>query len=115
MGEPGRQLPVGLTPSAYPADLAARDRFVVERRGPRRLQNPWKYQGFVVEDERTAQGSVARVATVFLTGRECPWRCVMCDLWQFTTTDDTPVGAIPTQVALARQAREGGRSSFRPE
>ena len=48
-------------------------------------------------------GHIARTATVFLTGRECPWRCAMCDLWQYTTADDTPRGAIPAQVAAARE------------
>ena len=42
------------------------------------------------------------MATVLLTGRECPWRCAMCDLWTFTTASDTPAGAIPAQVAAAR-------------
>ena len=58
----------------------------------------------VFEEERSAEGGVARVATVFLTGRECPWRCVMCDLWQHTTLDDTPAGATAAQVAAARHA-----------
>ena len=31
------------------------------------------------------QGGRARMATVLLTGRECPWRCAMCDLWTYTT------------------------------
>jgi radical SAM enzyme (TIGR01210 family) len=88
----------------YPAAGDARDRFVLERRGPQRLHDPWTYQGLVVEEERTAGGTMALVATVFLTGRECPWRCVMCDLWRYTTTSDTPAGAIATQIAAARQA-----------
>jgi radical SAM enzyme (TIGR01210 family) len=46
------------------------------------------------------------VATVFLTGRECPWRCAMCDLWRYTTPADTPPGAIPAQIAAARVALE---------
>jgi archaeosine synthase beta-subunit len=93
-------------PSAgtYPATASARDRFVLERRGPRIEHDPWRYQGLVVEDERTEQGSRARVATVFLTGRECPWRCAMCDLWRYTTVDDTPAGTIPAQVMAARSA-----------
>jgi hypothetical protein len=65
----------------YPAVPAERDRFVLDRRPPRVVRDPWKAQGLVVEDERTAEGRAARSATVFLTGRECPWRCVMCDLW----------------------------------
>ena len=27
----------------------------------------------------------------------------MCDLWRYTTTTDTPPGAIPAQVAAARE------------
>jgi radical SAM enzyme (TIGR01210 family) len=42
------------------------------------------------------------VATVFLTGRECPWRCTMCDLWKYTIAADTSQGAIPAQIAGAR-------------
>src|ERR1700730_363042 len=89
----------------------ARDRFVLDRRGPRTPHHPWRYQNLIVEDKLTAEGPIARVATVFLTGRECPWRCVMCDLWQYTITTDTPAGAIPAQVAAARQALEQQRDS----
>ena len=88
----------------YPASAGARDRFVLDRRGQRPLHDAWRYQGLAVEEERAADGSIARVATVFLTGRECPWRCAMCDLWQYTTGADTPAGAIPAQVAAARRA-----------
>jgi hypothetical protein len=86
---------------AYPAGASARDRFVVERRGPRPAHDPWQYQDVIVEDERTAEGTPARVATVFLTGRECLWRCAMCDLWRYTTPADTPAGSIPRQIAAA--------------
>ena len=85
----------------YPQSSAERDRFVLSRRRPRPALDPWQYQNLLVEDERTAEGLVAPVATVFLTGRECPWRCAMCDLWQHTTEDDTPRGAIAAQVAAA--------------
>jgi radical SAM enzyme (TIGR01210 family) len=89
---------------SYPDTAAARDRFVVDRRGAREARDPWRHQGVIVEDERAEDGTIARVATVFLTGRECPWRCVMCDLWRYTIEEDTPVGAIPAQVAAAREA-----------
>ena len=88
----------------YPATASARDRFVLERRSPRPPHDPWRSQGLIVEDERTAEGNRARIATVLLTGRECPWRCAMCDLWTYTTASDTPRGAIPAQVAAARAA-----------
>lgn len=88
-------------PAAYPAIHAERDRFVIDRRPPRPPLDPWRPQGLHVEAERTADGRTALVATIFLTGRECPWRCVMCDLWRFTTDTDTPRGALPAQIREA--------------
>jgi radical SAM enzyme (TIGR01210 family) len=93
--------------AAYPATPAARDRFVAGQRPARALHDPWRYQDLIVEDERAQDGRIDRVATVFLTGRECPWRCVMCDLWRYTTAAETPPGAIPAQVAAARRALAG--------
>jgi radical SAM enzyme (TIGR01210 family) len=90
----------------YPDAASTRDRFVLERRGPRPAHNPWQYQGLIVEDERTASGGRARTATVLLTGRECPWRCAMCDLWAFTTESDTPADAIPAQIRAAQASLE---------
>lgn len=89
-------------PGAFPDTPDGRDRYVLERRGERPRHDPRRYQGLIVEDERTADGGRARIATVLLTGRECPWRCTMCDLWRYTTVEDTPRGAIPAQVADAR-------------
>ena len=41
------------------------------------------------------------VATVFLTNRECPWTCLMCDLWQNTLEETVPAGTIPEQIRKA--------------
>jgi hypothetical protein len=92
----------------YPAATADRDRFILNRRSGRPEHDPWRYQNLIVEDEVTAEGRSARIGTVFLTGRECPWHCAMCDLWLHTTISDTPPGAIPAQLAAARKvlARE---------
>jgi radical SAM enzyme (TIGR01210 family) len=62
---------------------------------------PW---AFLAEDERSAAGHVVKVATIFLTNRECPFRCLMCDLWKNTTDETVPAGAIAEQIdhALAR-------------
>jgi archaeosine synthase beta-subunit len=89
-------------PMPFPSDSRDRDRFVMERRSPRPSHDPWRYQNLIVEDERAADGRLARVATVLLTGRECPWRCVMCDLWRGTIGSDTPPDAIPRQIETAR-------------
>ena len=95
--------------TAYPDAPAARDRFIIDLRGPRPQHDPRRFQDLSIEDEPTERGDIARVGTIFLTGRECPWRCAMCDLWRFTTRDDTPAGAIPEQIAAALRAwRERG-------
>jgi radical SAM enzyme (TIGR01210 family) len=97
----------------YPATHTARDRFILNRRGPRKLHDPWRYQDLVVEDELTFARTPAPTATVFLTGKECAWRCVMCDLWRYTTTENTPLGAIPAQIVDARRVLQTRRQPFR--
>jgi radical SAM enzyme (TIGR01210 family) len=86
----------------YPLVIGDLDRFVLDRRGTRAAHDPWKYQGLIVEEERAANGERSRAATILLTGRECPWRCTMCDLWKYTTVGDTPAGAIAAQIKAAR-------------
>ena len=46
-------------------------------------------------------GEVEDVATVFLTNRECPWRCLMCDLWRNALEETVPPGAIAAQIEFA--------------
>ena len=82
----------------YPQDLRGRNRWVLAQRPPRNVLDPWKPYGFFIEDELSDESKVVKVATVLLTNRECPWRCVMCDLWRNTLTETVPLGAIPTQI-----------------
>ncbi|MBK7973443.1 MAG: radical SAM protein [Deltaproteobacteria bacterium] len=62
---------------------------------------PGRHQGVLREREPDARGGLRAVATVFVTNHECPWRCVMCDLWRYTTTTATPPGAITAQLEAA--------------
>ena len=62
---------------------------------------------------------MAPIATILLTNRECPWRCLMCDLWRNTLTESVSIGAIPEQIAFAlahlpaaRQAKLYNSGSF---
>ena len=88
-------------PSSYPPADLERDRWILEQRPPREVRDPQKPQAFFVEDEAAASGEIIPVATIFLTNRECPWRCVMCDLWRNTLTTSVPRGAIPAQIDCA--------------
>jgi uncharacterized Fe-S cluster-containing MiaB family protein len=80
------------------------DQFILNARGPRNPVDPSVPYAWLVEPEPTAAGTVEDVATIFLTNRECPFRCLFCDLWKNTTEDRVPRGAIPGQIdyALAR-------------
>jgi radical SAM enzyme (TIGR01210 family) len=86
------------TPEPYPEQAAERDAWILARRSGRNALDPRKPYAYLVEDERAEDGQVVPVATLFLTNRECPWRCLMCDLWQNTLTEKLPPGAIPEQI-----------------
>jgi archaeosine synthase beta-subunit len=77
------------------------DAWILARRGPKNAVDPLRPYAYLLEPERTAEGMVEDVATIFLSNRECPFRCLMCDLWKYTTDERVPDGAIPTQIALA--------------
>lgn len=85
----------------YPASAAERDAWILAQRGPRNSLDPFRPAAFLVEEEPDAYGTVIPIATIFLTNRECPWRCVMCDLWKNTLAESTPPGAIPAQIEFA--------------
>src|SRR5690606_4629594 len=80
------------------------DAAIVAARPRRNAVSPWEPYAHCVEDECGPGGVVEPVATLFLTNRECPFRCVMCDLWKNTLTERVPPGAIPAQIdhALSR-------------
>jgi radical SAM enzyme (TIGR01210 family) len=77
------------------------DADVLAARPSKNRVDPRRPYAFLVEPERSAAGRVVDVATVFLTNRECPFRCVMCDLWRNTLDVPTPSGAIPQQIEYA--------------
>jgi hypothetical protein len=76
--------------------------WITAQRPPRLAAlDPFKPHGFFLEEERAASGQIASSATILLTNKECPWRCLMCDLWKNTTTQTVPPGAIPRQIDYA--------------
>jgi hypothetical protein len=77
------------------------DAAILAARPAKNAVDPTKPYAFLVEPERTARGMVEDVATILLTNRECPFRCLMCDLWENTTDETVPAGSIPAQIDYA--------------
>ncbi len=104
----------------YPESAQERDRWILAQRAnlkrenpeqPARSElNPQRPYAFLVEEELSQRGDLVPVATVFLTNRECPWRCLMCDLWRNTLTQSVPPGAIPAQIDYALERLEAARA-----
>ncbi len=86
---------------AYPSTDRERDRWILERRPERNRLDPSRPYAALVEEEAAENGEVVSVATIFLTNRECPWRCLMCDLWKNTLAEPAPPGAIAAQIRAA--------------
>jgi radical SAM enzyme (TIGR01210 family) len=89
--------------AAYPSSAVERTRWILERRGPRNPLSREQPHACLLEEERTASGAIAKVATLFLTNRECPWKCAMCDLWRNTTRQTVVPGEIPAQIRRGLQ------------
>ena len=87
------------------------DAEIVAARPEKAAVDPAEPYAYLVEPERTARGTVEDVATVFLTNRECPFRCLMCDLWKHTTDETVPDGAIPAQIDFALDRLAPARTS----
>src|SRR5437660_8466016 len=94
--------------AAYPELARDRDAWIVARRAARNTVDSHRPYAFHVEEELSDKGGIVSVATIFLTNRECPWRCLMCDLWKNTLTETVPAGAVPAQIDYALdQCRAG--------
>jgi len=83
------------------ASIQPDDSWILAQRPAKNPVNPWQPYAYFVEAERTANGQIENVAAIFLANRECPFRCLMCDLWKNTTAQRVPAGAIPKQIQWA--------------
>src|SRR6266536_1637486 len=101
-----RATSIVITP--YPAQPRERDRWIVAHRTRTNQLDPFRPHAFLLEQERAESGEAVSVATIFLTNRECPWRCLMCDLWKNTLPETVPPGAIPAQIDHALAELKGG-------
>src|SRR5688572_16212132 len=74
------------------------DAEIIERRGVKNRLDPNRPYSFFVEQEVSRFGVFEDVAVVLLTNRECPFHCLMCDLWKNTLDEKVPPGAISRQI-----------------
>lgn len=85
----------------YPNTALQRDQWILAKRGGKNSLDPQFPYAFLWEEECGNQQKPISTATIFLTNRECPFRCLMCDLWQNTLDRSVPVGAITKQIQFA--------------
>ena len=88
----------GATPDPYPESSSERDAWIVGRRPQRNVVTSDRAYSAFVEGEVDEKGVLRNVATVLLSNRECPYRCLMCDLWKNTLEQSVPPGAIRAQI-----------------
>lgn len=77
------------------------DEQILQLRPSKNKVEPNRPYAFLVESERSESGRVEDVLTVFLTNRECPFRCLYCDLWKNTLDERLSPGMIPEQIRFA--------------
>ena len=92
------------------SDTGQSDRnLIISLRGSKNSVDPYKPYAWMVEKERTPSGAIEDTGIIFLTNRECQFRCLMCDLWRNTTDDRVPPGAITRQIEWALEKMPGVR------
>ena len=86
--------------SKFP-DFRIDNQWINSRRGKKNTVIPNRPYDYFVEHECGTPGIIDDVTTILLTNNECPFRCLMCDLWRNTTDKSVKAGAIPAQIKYA--------------
>ncbi len=82
-------------------EVIINDKWIVSNRGKKNKVDLHRPYAWLVEKEPTISKKIEDTAIIFLTNRECPFHCLMCDLWKNTSDISVPVGAIPNQIEWA--------------
>lgn len=70
-------------------------------RSGKAIIDPFRPVAAFAEQELGPDGTLQRSATILIANRECPFRCIYCDLWKHTLDEPTPEGAVPRQIDVA--------------
>lgn len=82
-------------------DFEINDKWILSYRGKKNPVDPSRPYLYLSEKERTMEGVVEDTSVIFITNRECPYHCLMCDLWKNTTSDPVAPGMVPGQIEWA--------------
>jgi len=82
-------------------DLRIDNQWITSPRGNKNEVDPIRPYHYFVEQEFLKPGAIDDVSTILLTNSECPFSCLMCDLWKNTTNKPVEGGAIPAQINYA--------------
>ncbi len=74
---------------------------IASLRAKKKRLDPFIPYHFLHEQEPGLSGDIESVNTIFLTGKECAFKCLMCDLWKNTLDAPLPAGAIMRQIDYA--------------
>lgn len=80
------------------------DSWILSKRGKKNHVDAGTPYAWMIEKERTSSGEIEDVAIIFLTNRECPFHCLMCDLWKNTLDSKILPGSIPLQIEKALES-----------
>lgn len=83
------------------SEAISNNNWIVSKRGTKNLVDQNRPYAWLVEKERNISGKIEDTAIIFLTNKECSFKCLMCDLWKNTTNQPVPIGAIPKQIEWA--------------
>ncbi|MEC9092569.1 MAG: radical SAM protein [Planctomycetota bacterium] len=72
--------------------------WILNARGPKNQVKPGQPYLALLEKELGNSGEIQTTGTIFLTNRECPFRCLMCDLWKNTTEDSVSPRELLQQI-----------------
>ena len=75
--------------------------WIVSKRGKKNEIDFRKPYAWLVEKECTVHNKIEDTAIIFLSNKECSFKCLMCDLWKNTSDKSVTPGDIPAQIEWA--------------
>lgn len=103
-----KPLPVAL--SGYPTRQQDQTAWIVRQRPERTPRDTRAPYATIREQEVGPDGLIWEISTLFLVNKECPFRCLMCDLWKNTTQTRVLPDDIISQIEVGLQQTGHGRA-----